>query len=86
MNIVIIYGKVIEKIDFKFIYDRYNNKNKHTSIAKSKIKLMNNSIVEIYGYDEMADYMYRKLKKDMCIILEGKIDSNMKIRVHRVIL
>lgn len=82
MNIVIIYGKIIEKIDFKFIYDRYKNRNKHT-IAKSKLKLMNNSIVEIYGYDEMADYMYRKL---MCIIEEGKIDINMKIRIHRVIL
>lgn len=86
MNIVIIYGKVIEKIDFKFIYDRYNNKNKHISIAKSKLKLMNNSIVEIYGYDEMADYIYRNLKNEMYIIVEGKIDSNMKIRVHRVIL
>ena len=86
MNLVIIYGKIIENIDFKFIYDRYNNKNKHTSIAKSKLKLMNNSIVEIYGYDEMADYMYRNLKKEMYIIAEGEIDSNMKIRVHRIIL
>ena len=89
MNIVIICGKILSKIDFKFIYDRYKNikieykeKYKHTSIAKCKVKLLNNSIVEIYGYDEIADYMHRNFKENQIIALEGKLDSEMKIEVR----
>ena len=87
MNIVIIYGKIASKIDFKFIYDRYKEKDnikekyKHTSIAKCKIKLQNESILVIYGYDEVADYMYRYIKENDNIFLEGRIDGNMKIEV-----
>ena len=57
MNIVIISGEVISNIDFRFIYDRFkrNNTNKetysHTSIAKCKMRLINGSIVNVYGYD-----------------------------------
>lgn len=89
MNIVIICGKIVSEIDFKFIYDRYKNikieyeeKYKHTSIAKCKVKLLNNSIVEIYGYDEIADYMYRNFKENQIIALEGNLDSEMKIEVR----
>ena len=89
MNIVIICWKIVSKIDFKFIYDRYKNikieykeKYKHTSIAKCKVKLLNNSIVEIYGYDEIEDYMYRNFKENQIIALEGKLDSEMKIEVR----
>ena len=51
----------------------------HTSIARCKIKLQNDSIVEIYGYDNIADYMYRHMKENDNILLEGRIDSDMKI-------
>ena len=87
MNVVVIYGKIVSKIEFKFIYDRYKEKDnikekyKHTSIAKCKIKLQNESILDIYGYDEVADYMYRYIKENDNIFLEGRIDGNMKIEV-----
>lgn len=90
MNIVIICGKIVSKIDFKFIYNRYKNselkhkeKYTHTSIVKCKVKLLNNSIVEIYGYDEISDYLYRNFKENQIITIEGKIDSEMKIEVKR---
>lgn len=93
MNVVVIYGKVLSKIEFKFIYDRYykskenhvEEKYKHVSIAKCKIKLKNDSIVEIYGYDNMADYMYRYMKENDNILIEGKIDSNMKIMIEQIL-
>lgn len=89
MNLVIIYGKIVSKIDFKFIYDRYDKENfegiyKHTSIANCKIELLNGSIIEVYGYDDIADYMYRYLKENDYVLLEGKIDSNMKIFLYRL--
>ena len=37
--------------------------------------LDNGSIVQIYGYDNIADYMYRKLNKGENILFEGWIDS-----------
>ncbi len=92
MNMVIICGKIISKMEFKFIYDRYKNnkekKNKndeiykHISIARCKIKLSNNSIIEIYGYDNIADYMYRYFKENDDILLKGNLDSNMKIKLE----
>ena len=90
MNIVIIYGKIVSKIDFKFIYDRYKEKDNikekynHTSIAKCEIKLENDSIVELYGYNNIADYMYKYLKENESILVEGKIDSNIKIEIINV--
>ena len=87
MNVVVIYGKIVSKIEFKFIYDRYKEKDnikekyKHTSIAKCKIRLENDSIVEVYGYDNIADYMYRYMKENEEVLIEGKIDGNMKIEI-----
>ena len=84
MNKVIIYGKIITKVEFKFIYDRFKNDNtdnekyKHISVAKCKIKLLNESILEVYGYDKMADYMYRNLKEKDKVCLIGRLNSERK--------
>ena len=92
MNVVVIYGKIVSKIEFKFIYDRYKNTNKkenyienkykHTSIAKCMLKLQNDSVIEIYGYDSIADYMYKYLKENESVLVEGKIDSDMNIFLY----
>ena len=98
MNLVIVVGTVVTEVEFKFIYDRYkevvinekNARNKndysdkynHTSIAKCNIKLFNNSITKIYGYDEIADFMYRNLACNDCILIEGKLDSNMEVKIE----
>ena len=97
MNLVIIAGKIIQKIDFKFIYDKYKNKKneveiayqekyKHTSIASSMIELKNGSIVKIYGYDEVADFMYKNLYEADLVLIEGKINSNMSILVLEIFI
>ena len=43
--------------------------------------LRNKSIVKIYGYDKIADFMYINLKENDYILIEGKLDSNMEIEV-----
>ena len=85
MNIVIIYGKIVSEIDFKFIYNRYvkdSEKENKISIAKCKMELTNGSIVEIYGYDEIADFMYRKLKVNVNICIQGRLDNNGKVKIQ----
>ena len=89
MNIVFIMGKVVSNVKYNFIYDKYkinncNEKYKHTSIAKVKIETLNNSIVNIYGYDNIADDMYRNLKSNRYVMVMGKIDSNMEINVEKI--
>ena len=79
MNIVIISGEIVSEIEFKFIYDRYGTKSKHTSISSCYVKLDNDSIIPIYGYDDMADFMYRYLKDGDVVACSGSIDSDGKI-------
>lgn len=92
MNLVIIYGKIVSEIEFKFIYDRYIDcgrvteemKHKHISLARCKVEILNGSVIEIYGYDDIADYMYRNLKEGENIVVEGRLESNMKIKCERL--
>ena len=80
MNNVFLIGKIISEIEYKFIYDRYKfnenyEKYKHVVIAICKVELLNKSIVKIYGYDNTADYMYKNLKVNDNMLIEGKLDS-----------
>ena len=75
MNIVVISGNVINNIEFKFIYDRYGKTNKYTSITRCMLKIDNESIVQICGYDNIADFMYRNLQIGDRIVCEGYLDS-----------
>ena len=65
MNIVILCGKLQEGVEFNFIYD-----SKYVSIAKGSLILNSKNIVNIYGYDEIADYLYQN--EDRFIWAEGE--------------
>ena len=93
MNIVVICGKIISEVEFNIIYDRYKSidseKEKaglemymHTSVAKCKIELSNNSVIEIQGYDDVADFMYRHLKEKDAVWLEGALGGNGNVVVE----
>lgn len=71
MNICICMGKIISNINFQFIYEGNN-----ISIVTFNIKLSNNSIIEARAYDENADYIYSKLKKEDNIIIVGILRQN----------
>ena len=83
MNLVIVLGKIASNVEFKFIYNRYSSKElkDKTSIATCRIELLNKSIVKVYGYDNIADYMYRNLKVNDSILIEGKLDSLCNIEI-----
>lgn len=87
MNLVFIKGKIIEKIEFKFIYSKNKTKNTPISIAQSKVELDNKSIIDVIGYNEKADWMYRNLTINEVIYIEGKLINdkeeynNFKIQV-----
>ena len=74
MKLIFILGEIISNIEFKFII---NKKNK--SISVFKIKLLNDSILEIKAYNENADYCISKLNKGDIIYIEGFLNSKMQI-------
>ncbi len=87
MNLVILYGIVVTNVDFKFIYDRFycdgdnTEKYNHISVASCKLKLLNESIITIYGYDDAADFMLRNLNINGGIYIEGNLDNEGKIEI-----
>ena len=68
MNICFLIGEIVSEIQFEFILNSKNN-----SIAMFKLKLSNESIIEIQAYDEMADYCYMNLKIRYNIFIYGSI-------------
>lgn len=71
MNICFILGKVISKVEFKFIYN-----SKDVSISIFKIMLRNKSTIECMAYNDVADYIYRNVKIDDMLLIEGKIHND----------
>ena len=74
VNIVFIQGKIISDIEFNFIINK-----KNISIAIFEAELLNKSIVKIKAYNELADYCYSKLNKNVVVFMEGYLNSNMEI-------
>lgn len=75
-TICFIKGKIIEEINFQFLYHK-----KNISISKTILKLRNESIITIKGYDEMADWMVQNIRKEDEVILQGKINTKMEVEV-----
>ena len=79
MNLVFIYGKIVEDIKFDFIIN-----GKHNSIARFKIQLNNKHIVQVIGYDEIADFCYQNLGTGMQAWIEGKLTTKMQIEILNI--
>ena len=77
LNIGYIIGKVINDINLQFIYDkrRKSISKKHVTIVEIMIKSHNN-IIYARAYDDIADDIYRKIKKEDFMIICGKVRSN----------
>lgn len=79
MNEVFVIGEIVSKVDFKFIY-----KGKNTSKAKCNVQLNNGCIIEIIGYDEIADFMYKHIKEKQLIFAYGKLNNSGRISVYKL--
>ena len=70
MNVVFVSGKIISKIEFKFIIN-----SKNISIATFFMQFGNN-IIKVIAYDEIADYIYKKFKIKDNVCIFGKLKKN----------
>lgn len=75
MNKVFILVKVIEI--------KYNlmPKSKKNAVCNIKGKLVNDSVINLIAYNNIADKCYRKLKKDTVLLVEGRINQKMEIEI-----
>lgn len=64
MNEGYFMGKVIEVGKFKFIYGKDLS---HKSVIVLKIELFDNQIIQVRGYDEIADKILRSEFEFVCI-------------------
>lgn len=80
MNVVILSGKIIEKKDIQFVYNR-NKKSKNITRIEIKIETEDDSIIEAYGYNEIADMIYSG--ENEYILIEGRLNSNMQIEIGK---
>lgn len=74
MNEVYVIGKIISKIEYKFITSK-----KHNAIARFEIMLENESIIKAIAYDNVADKVLRKCHNGDLIFINGKLNSNSEI-------
>lgn len=83
MNICFLTGKIVSDIKFDFmIYSR------HTSIVQFYIKEKRKNIIKIVGYDKIADYCYKNLKKNNIVFIEGimeKVKDEMVIKINEIV-
>lgn len=79
MNLCFLLGKVISDIEFKFIYN-----SKNVSITIFYIMLKNKSIIKCKAYNEIADEIYRNIKKDNYIFIEGYL-KNQYVQIYRIV-
>lgn len=82
MNVVILSGKILHKKDIQFVYNR-NRKSKNITRIEVKLELEDGSAIVAYGYNEIADAIYREESKRM--LIEGRLNSKMQIEIENVI-
>lgn len=82
MNICFLIGKIISDIDFKFIV----NSKKYYSISIFQIELNNKSVITVKGYNEIADFCYRRLLKNDNINIYGELNSKGEIEILEIYL
>ena len=72
MNEVFLIGKIVTNIEFKFII----NSKKQKSIAIFKLETLDKQIIKIKAYNELADFVYGKLKKEDKVFVYGSLEEN----------
>lgn len=83
MNTCFLIGKIVSDIKFDFmIYSKY------TSIIQFDMKDKRKNIIKIVGYDKIADYCYKNLKKNNIVFIEGimeKVKDEMVIKINEIV-
>ena len=70
----------MEKVEYKFILNSENS-----SLAKVKIELENNSVINVIAYNQTADYCYRNLNINDLVFVHGRVHTGLEILAEKII-
>ena len=76
MNLCILYGQIISKIEFNFFYNNKEHISVVTFLLIPKQKVISNEtekFIIVKAYDEIADIIYQNYKMLDYIYLEGYV-------------
>lgn len=74
MNQCFLMELIISNLNFKFIIS-----GKHDSIIQFSLLLSNGSIIKVIAFNELADFCYKKLKKDEWICVQGSLNHKTEV-------
>lgn len=80
MNEIFIIGKIVSKIEYKFII----NSKIYFLKAEFMVELSEQKF-KVKGYNNIADFCYQKLKKNAIVFINGRIESNMEINIKGMV-
>ncbi len=87
MNICFLIGKIISKIEFDFVIgDNKSFKNDKISVVRFKLKLLDENVLNIIGYNNVADFCYQKFKIGEKVVIEGVINNVGKIEIKNIMI
>ena len=49
---------------------------KHISVVKVQLRLEDKQVINLHGYNEMADWIYRKVRQGEQVLIQGKLRNN----------
>lgn len=80
MNECFLIGKIIGKIEFEFII---NNKS-YISISMFDIMINKENILKVVGYNNIADFCYKTLKRGDIVSIYGNLNSKGKVEIKEI--
>ena len=76
MNICFLIGEIISDVEFDFVINNNKGfKNEKISVVRFKLKLLDENVVNIIGYNNIAEFCYQKLNMGNYIFIEGYINT-----------
>lgn len=78
MNLCFFSGEIISDIKFEFVY----NSKKHVSYLEFEIEIddhneLEKSVIKVYAFDNIADFVYQNYAKGHLIIGIGRVENSM---------
>ena len=87
MNICFLIGKIVSKIEFDFVIgDNKSFKNRKISVVRFKLKLLDENVLNIIGYNNVADFCCQKLKIGETVLIQGFINNSGKIAIKNIMI
>ncbi len=84
MNLCFFSGKIVSRIEFKFVISKNLSfkECKHISICSFKLQLENQTIITVKTYDKFAEFCYKNLNIGDSIALSGRISDNLLLEAE----